>query len=209
MNDELAILLTEIRQCRACEQHLPYEPRPVVTASHSSRILVIGQAPGRRVHETGIAWNDPSGDRLRDWMGLTREQFYDVSNIALVPMGFCYPGTGRGGDLPPRPECAELWHDRVLQRLPNLELTLLIGRYAQDFRLGKNFRPTLAETVRCWRDFIPHSLPMPHPSPRNNRWLRNNSWFLEEVVPYLKRRVKRVFEAPSKDPSRTDAPAPH
>lgn len=194
MNDDLESLLVEVRKCRECEAHLPMGPRPVLAASQESRILIIGQAPGRRVHESGVPWDDPSGERLRDWMGISSEEFYDESRIAIIPMGFCYPGTGSSGDLPPRKECAELWHDRLLAQLPNVKLTLVIGRYAQDYRLGKGIKSTLTETVRSWKEFTPINLPLPHPSPRNNRWLKTNPWFLEDVVPYLKRRVKKLLK---------------
>ncbi len=195
MSDDLQLLLTDIRQCRECEAHLPHGPRPVLAASTESRILIMGQAPGSRVHESGVAWDDPSGERLRDWMGISSEDFYDETKIALVPMGFCYPGTGRSGDLPPRKECAELWHERLLAHLTNVKLTLVIGRYAQDYRLGDKLKSTLTETVENWKDYTPVNLPLPHPSPRNNRWLKNNPWFLQDVVPYLRRRVKKLLKS--------------
>lgn len=186
-------LLAEIRQCRECATHLPLGPRPVLAASRTSRILIIGQAPGIRVHESGVPWDDPSGDRLRGWMGVTRDEFYDTAGIAIVPMGFCYPGTGDTGDLPPRPECAELWHERLLAQLTEVRLTLLAGRYAQDWKLGSQAKTTLTKTVAAWKEYTPRSLPMPHPSPRNNRWLKKNPWFEADVVPYLKRRVRRLL----------------
>jgi len=194
MADGLQSLLAEIRQCRECEAHLPCGPRPILAACKEARILIVGQAPGIRVHESGIPWNDPSGERLRDWMSISSEDFYDESKVAIVPMGFCYPGMGKSGDLPPRKECSELWHDRLFAQLTNVELTLVIGRYAQDYRLGKGVRPTLTETVKSWKEFRPANLVLPHPSPRNNRWLRNNPWFLDEVVPYLRRRVKKLLK---------------
>ena len=194
MPDDLQSLLTDIRKCRECEAHLPHGPRPVLAASTESRILIMGQAPGSRVHESGVAWDDPSGVRLRDWMGISSDDFYDESKIALVPMGFCYPGTGRSGDLPPRKECSELWHERLLGNLTNVKLTLVIGRYAQDYRLGNKLKSTLTETVENWKDYTPVNLPLPHPSPRNNRWLKNNAWFLKDVVPYLQRRVKKLLK---------------
>lgn len=189
MSPQLPQLLDEIRQCRQCEADLPLGPRPVLAAAGTSRILVIGQAPGRRVHETGIPWDDPSGKRLREWMGISSEDFYDESKVAIIPMGFCYPGTGKSGDLPPRPECSQLWHKRLFDELPQVKLTLVIGQYAQNARLGVENKRTLTENVKAWRDFTPTLLPLPHPSPRNNRWLRNNPWFLTDVVPYLKRRM--------------------
>jgi uracil-DNA glycosylase len=155
-----------------------------------ARLLVIGQAPGTRVHATGIPWNDPSGDRLRSWLGLDPGVFYDQSKVAIMPMGFCYPGRGHSGDLPPRPECAPLWHDRILAHLPAIELTLLIGRYAQDRYLGARRRDSLTETVKAWREYLDDGyLPLTHPSPRNRLWLKNNPWFEAEVVPFLKNRI--------------------
>ena len=186
-------LLIEIRDCRECESDLPCGPRPILAAHQDSRILIIGQAPGKRVHESGVAWDDPSGERLRDWMGLKPAQFYDETNIAIVPMGFCYPGTGKSGDLPPRSECAPLWHDRLLAKLPNVKLTLLIGNYAQRSRLGEQRKETLTATVQAWKEFRPACLPLPHPSPRNNIWISKNPWFADEVLPYLKSRVKRLL----------------
>jgi len=194
MTKSLDLLLAEVRSCRECEAHLPLGPRPVLAAHPDARILIIGQAPGIRVHNSGVPWNDPSGERLRDWMGISREEFYDESTIAIVPMGFCYPGTGHSGDLPPRPECAQLWHDRILAELTNIKLTLLIGRYAQVWRLGEQNKSTLTQTVASWKKFTPKYLPMPHPSPRNNRWLKMNPWFEKDVLPYLKRRIKRTLK---------------
>lgn len=186
-------LLADVRACRACESVLPYEPRPVLRASCSARLLIVGQAPGTRVHETGIPWNDPSGERLRHWLGVDRELFYDERQIAIVPMGFCYPGRGKSGDLPPRPECAALWRERLLACLPNIELTLLIGRYAQQYHLPDTGRSTLTETVRRWREFLPGVIPTPHPSPRNQLWLRRNPWFEAELVPALQQRIRAMF----------------
>ena len=167
----------------------------MIHAAPTARILVAGQAPGRRVHETGIAWNDPSGDRLREWMGVDRATFYDESRIALIPMGFCYPGTGTGGDLPPRPECAATWRRPLLNAMPDLQLTLVLGQYSLAWHLEGRLEKTLADTVRRWREHRPGLIPLPHPSPRNNRWLRLNPWFENEVVPYLRRRVKQVLGA--------------
>ncbi len=181
-------LLAEIRACRHCEAQLPLGANPVLRASASAQLLIVGQAPGTRVHATGIPWNDPSGDRLREWMQVDRERFYDSDRIAIVPMGFCYPGKGRSGDLPPRPECAPLWHAPLMDRMPAVELVLLVGRYAQDYYLGRS-RETLTERVRRWEDFAPRFLPLPHPSPRNTLWLRRNPWFEETVVPALRQRL--------------------
>jgi len=186
-------LLEEVRACRVCEKSLPLGPRPVLRAAASARLLIIGQAPGTRVHASGIPWDDPSGDRLRDWMGLDKEVFYDESRIAIVPMGFCYPGRGRSGDLPPRPECADLWHQRILEQLPNRELTLLIGSYAQKHYLASARQKNLTETVREWRNYLPEFLPLPHPSPRNLRWMKKNAWFERTVVPELQRSVKHLL----------------
>lgn len=184
----LARLLADVRACEVCAADLPCGPRPVVHAHRGARLMIIGQAPGRRVHETGIAWNDPSGDRLRAWLGLDKDVFYG-EGVALMPMGFCYPGTGASGDLPPRPECAPLWHRPLLDALPNVELTLLLSRYAHVAYLGSRIEKTVTATVARWREFLPAYLPMPHPSPRNNRWLRKNAWFEAEVVPDLRARV--------------------
>jgi uracil-DNA glycosylase len=181
-------LLEEVRACRICESHLPHGVRPVLRAGSTATILVAGQAPGRRVHESGIPFDDPSGDRLREWMGITAETFYDTRRIAIIPMGFCYPGTGRSGDLPPRPECAETWRARLLAALPSIRLTLAIGQYAIRWHV-ESARRNLTETVRAWREYAPDTLPLPHPSPRNNLWLRNNPWFEDEVLPSLRQRV--------------------
>lgn len=187
--DPLALrdLLTEIRGCRFCAD-LPLGPRPVLRASATAKLLIVGQAPGTRVHASGVPWDDPSGDRLRDWLGLDRATFYDESRIAIVPMGLCYPGRGRAGDLPPRPECAPRWHGRILAQLPALELTLLVGRYAQDYYLGAD-RGSLAARIRDWPVLAAQQLPLVHPSPRNRRWLKTNPWFEAEVIPVYRRRV--------------------
>ncbi len=191
----LESLLREVRACRICEAELPLGPRPIVRAQASARILIVGQAPGTRVHETGIPWNDPSGDRLRAWMGVDRDTFYDESRIAIIPMGFCYPGRNpKGGDLPPRKECAEHWIAQLLEHLPNISLTILSGQYAQRQYLDRNRRDTLTETVRNWRDYTPRYLPTPHPSPRNTHWLQRNPWFDDEVVPYMRRRVSKLLD---------------
>ena len=192
--DKLSLedLLSEVRACRHCEPALPLGANPVVRASTTARVLIIGQAPGTRVHATGIPWNDPSGDRLRDWLALDRDQFYDESRVAIVPMGFCYPGKGKSGDLPPRPECAQLWHESLLERMPQVELVLLVGSYAQSHYLG-NSRETLTERVRRWREFGPRYIPTPHPSPRNTLWLRRNPWFETEVVPEIRRKVASLL----------------
>ena len=192
-DESLSVLLDEIRECSVCED-LPCGPRPILAADRHARILIIGQAPGKRVHESGTPWDDPSGQRLRDWMGIQRTDFYDEKKVALVPMGFCYPGTGKSGDLPPRKECAELWHDELLSNLPHVKLTLVIGTYAQRYRLGGARKATLTATIRAWKEYRPECLALPHPSPRNNIWLKKNLWFEEEVIPYLKSRVKRLLK---------------
>lgn len=192
MNTRLASLLNEVRACRTCETRLPFAPRPVLRASTSAQLLIIGQAPGTRVHQTGIPWNDPSGDRLRDWMGLDRDLFYDEQRIAIIPMGLCYPGKGKSGDLPPRPECAEQWHARLLAELPRLKLRLLVGKYAQDYYLGTR-RQSLAETVHAWEGCLPDFFPLPHPSPRNIRWFRNHPWFETEVLPAFQERIMAIL----------------
>jgi uracil-DNA glycosylase len=154
-----------------------------------ARLLIVGQAPGTKVHATGIPWNDPSGERLRDWLGVDRDTFYDERRIAILPTGLCYPGRGPSGDLPPRPECAPAWHPPILARLPRIELVLLVGAYAQAYYLGERRRESLTGTVHAWREYGPRFLPLPHPSPRNTLWLRRNPWFDGEVVPALRDRV--------------------
>ena len=179
--------LAAARACRLCVDKLAHEPRPVLRAATSARLLIIGQAPGRRVHESGIPWNDPSGDRLRAWLKIDRETFYDESRVAIVPMGFCYPGTDdRGADLPPLDVCAPTWHARILAHLPDVELTLLVGGYAQRRYLGKTARKTLTDTVASWRDYLPEFLPLPHPSWRNTSWIKKNPWFETDVLPHLR-----------------------
>lgn len=185
-------LVAQVRQCRICESQLPLGPRPVIQISRAARILVVGQAPGRRVHETGLPFNDPSGDRLRDWMGITRDTFYDEEQLAILPMGFCYPGTGQSGDMPPRPECAPAWRDLLLERLEHIELTLAIGQYAHAWHMPGG-KATVTERVKRWQEAWPELLPVPHPSPRNNLWLRRNPWFEEEVIPALRRRVGDIL----------------
>jgi uracil-DNA glycosylase len=192
MKPSFANLLRDVRACRLCERYLPLGPRPVLRASPSARLLIVGQAPGRRVHQTGIPWNDPSGDRLRQWLHLDRAQFYDESRIAIIPAAFCYPGTGRGGDLPPRPECAPLWHPRLIPQLAQLQIALLVGGYAQAYYLGDRRKRTLTETVRDWRTYLPHFLPLPHPSPRNQMWLKRNTWFEDDVLPFLRHVVAEL-----------------
>ncbi len=176
-----------------CEAHLPLGPRPVLVASTSARIVVIGQAPGTKVHRTGIPWDDASGDRLRTWMGVDRETFYDGERIAIIPQGLCYPGRGKDGDLPPRPECAPLWHLRLFSLLPQLELFVLVGRYAHKAQLGERCGKTLHATVQDWRSYLPRHAPMPHPSWHNNRWLGENPWFDGEAVPAFRRAIHQLL----------------
>ena len=188
----MRILLAEARACRVCAKHLPHAPRPVVRAGAKARLLIVGQAPGRRVHETGLPWNDPSGDVLRGWLGLDRDAFYDVSRVAIVPVGLCYPGTVDGADLPPRRECAPLWQPRFREALPKIELTLLVGGYAQAFYLKDSRKKTLGETVRAFEEYLPRYFVLPHPSWRTIGWQRNNPWFAKEVLPALRRRVRTL-----------------
>lgn len=190
-SNDLSHLLKQVRACEICDD-LPLGPSPILQLHSQSKILIVGQAPGRITHEKGIPFDDPSGNRLRDWMGLSREEFYDPKLLAILPMGFCFPGTGKGGDLPPRSECAEAWRDKLLSRLKSVELTLVIGQYALNWHLPGNEKFTLTKVVKEWRDYWPEVLPIPHPSPRNNRWLRNNPWFEEDVLPKLKQRVRSL-----------------
>ncbi|HXM84530.1 MAG TPA: uracil-DNA glycosylase family protein [Stellaceae bacterium] len=192
--DRLDALLTEIRACRVCAKHLPLGPRPVVRVSASARILILSQAPGTRVHETGLTFNDRSGDRLREWLGIDRNTFYDESRVAVLGMGFCYPGRdAKGGDLPPRPECAPLWHPRLLAELPKVELTLLVGSYAIDYYLPETRRNSMTETVYHWRDYLPAYWPLPHPSWRTTAWEQKNPWFKRRLLPDLRKRVRELL----------------
>ena len=193
MTNDFETTVAAVRACETCKPHLPLGTRPVFQISRTARILVAAQAPGRRVHETGIPFNDPSGDRLRDWMGIDRAAFYDSGRIALLPMGFCYPGTGNSGDLPPRPECADKWRKPLLGFLPDIQLTLVIGQYAQTWHLGEWQKKTLTETVKNWKEYWPKAVTLPHPSPRNNIWLRKNPWFEEEILPVLKDKVGHLL----------------
>ena len=203
MAQPLETLVAEIRACRTCAEApdgkpLPHEPRPVLRVSGTARLCVCGQAPGTRVHASGMPFADPSGARLRDWMGVTKDEFYDTARIAIAPMGFCFPGLdAHGGDLPPRTECAPLWRERLFAALPQFELVLAIGQYAQKWHLGRRRAKTMTETVRNWRAFAEDSdqpcLPLPHPSWRNTGWLKKNPWFEAEVVPYLRGEVRRLL----------------
>lgn len=184
-------LLKQIRQCTACERFLLHGVRPIVAAAPKSRIIIIGQAPGRVVHETGTPWNDKSGDNLRSWLGVDKATFYDTDLFALVPMGFCYPGTGASGDLPPRKECAPLWHEKLIGSMNHAELILLIGQYAQGYYLGS--KEDLTSTVKNFKTYLPEYFPLPHPSPRNNIWQAKNRWFALKVLPVLKKRVAEII----------------
>lgn len=192
MSQQFSQLLAAVRNCRLCEKSLPLGPRPVLQIDPRAKILITGQAPGRRVHESGIPFDDASGDRLREWLGVSSAAFYDPARFAILPMGFCFPGTGKSGDLPPRPECAQAWRHRLLSRLQQLELTLVIGQYAQRWHLPKT-QKNLTETVRAWRDYGPGIIPLPHPSPRNNIWLKKNPWFAESLLPRLKTKVQEAL----------------
>ena len=192
MGTSLNDLLGEIRACTVCADSLAAGPRPIVQASPTARLVIIGQAPGRKVHESGVPWDDPSGRTLRSWLGVTDEEFYDPAHVAIVPMGFCYPGKGTSGDLPPRPECAPLWHEPLLGHLPDDRLTVIIGQYAQARYLDDR-EPTLTETVARWADYLPDRIVMPHPSPRNRHWLTKNPWFEAEAIPALRARVRSLL----------------
>lgn len=194
-NDSFRQLLDEIRQCRACEGKLPLGANPVVEASQNSSIIVIGQAPGRIVHETGIPWNDKSGNNLRNWLGVDKNSFYDTQKFALVPMGFCYPGTGKSGDFPPRPECAPLWQTKLMEGITDAKMIVLVGAYSQQYYLKGISRKSLTETVKGFLDYLPTYFPLPHPSPRNNLWQAKNKWFPELVLPVLKQTVEEILRS--------------
>jgi uracil-DNA glycosylase len=190
----LARLVKQVEACRLCEHHLPLGPRPVLRASTTARVLIIGQAPGTKVHASGIPWNDRSGDRLREWLSVDRDTFYDTRRIAIMPMGFCYPGVDKnGGDAPPRPECAPAWHDKLLARMPQIELVLLVGSYAQARYLAGTRAATMTATVASWADHGPRYVPLPHPSWRNTGWLKANPWFARDLLPALRTRVHALL----------------
>ena len=189
----LNTLLAEVSRCQHCASSLSLGPNPVLQCSASARILLAGQAPGKKVQRTGIPFDDPSGNRLRDWLGISREVFYDATAIAILPMGFCYPGTTTSGDLPPRPECAPRWREPLLAQMKQVELTLVLGKYAQQYHFDTKTH-SLTELVCSWKDFWPDMVPLPHPSPRNNRWLRQNPWFETELLPELKTRIKQILQ---------------
>lgn len=185
-------LMTEVRACKICETYLPLGPRPVLQLHPKARILIAGQAPGRKVHESGVPFDDASGNRLRQWMNVSLEVFYDPEQIAILPMGFCFPGSGKSGDLPPRPECEPAWRKQLLAQLPNLELTLVLGKYAQLYHFD-DASSSLTELVKSWNSYWPKMVPLPHPSPRNNPWLRKNPWFEVELLPVLQKRVAKIL----------------
>ncbi len=188
-------LLKEIRNCKECEQHLEFGANPIVAASSKSKIIIIGQAPGRIVHDTGVPWNDKSGDNLRNWLGIDKPTFYNENLFALMPMGFCYPGKDKKGDLPPRTECAPLWHNSLLMKMKQASLILLVGQYAQNYYLGPKVKETLTETVAHFKSYLPHYFPLPHPSPRNNIWQAKNKWFGRKVLPTLKTKIKQIISS--------------
>ncbi len=204
MSESLEQLLVRIRGCQLCSAHLPHGVRPVLQASSAARLLIVSQAPGRRVHASGIPFDDASGDRLRDWLGIDRVTFYDARRIALVPMGFCFPGTGRSGDLPPRPECAPAWQAPLLALLTRVRLTLLVGRHAQVGMLGADAGASLTGTMLDWREHLAHDrLPLPHPSPRNQAWLKHHPWFERELLPVLREKVAEALGGPGQSTRRT------
>lgn len=200
MASRLDNLVADIRACRICRDEpignpLPHEPRPIIHVGRKARVIIIGQAPGTKVHLSGMPFTDRSGDRLREWMGVTSEEFYDTSKIAIMPMGFCFPGQdAKGGDLPPRRECAPRWHDALLAQLPNIKLTLLVGQYAQRRYLGTKAKASLTETVAAWREFGPAAIPLPHPSWRNTAWLKKNRWFERETLPVMRQHIRRLMD---------------
>jgi uracil-DNA glycosylase len=190
-------LLSAVRACRVCESNLPHGARPILQVGASARILIVGQAPGARVHASGIPWDDLSGEHLRKWLDIDSSTFYDESKIAIIPMGYCYPGRGKGGDLPPRRECANMWLDQLLDQLPKIELTLLIGLHAQRHFLGKRRKKSLTETVEAWHEYLPEYLPLPHPSPRNTPWFQRHPWFKDDVLSELQGRIKQLLDLKS------------
>ena len=185
-------LLSEIKDCKRCVDYLPHDPKPVLQCNSKAKILIAGQAPGRKVHESGIPFNDASGDRLRQWMGISKTIFYS-SRIAILPMAFCFPGTGKSGDIAPRSECAQVWRKKLLDKLNDIELTIILGKYAMDYHIGAKHN-SLTSMVHSWKELLPDKIILPHPSPRNNIWLSKNRWFDKEVIPVLQHRVKELLE---------------
>ena len=186
-------LISSIQQCQICKAGLAHKPKPIFQLHPAAKILIAGQAPGQKAHDSGIPFDDPSGDRLREWMGISKECFYDDNKIAILPMGFCFPGRSQSGDLPPRKECAKEWRQEVLANLPNIELILVIGMYAMKWHLGSAMQKNLTETIKAWEQYMPKVMPLPHPSPRNNIWLSKHPWFEEEVLVKLRKKIKTVL----------------
>lgn len=186
-------LISSVKSCNMCEEHLPLGPKPVFSIHPESKILLIGQAPGTKVHATGIPWNDPSGDELRRWLAVDRDIFYNPEIFGIMPMGFCYPGRGKGGDLPPRPECATTWHDRLLASMPKVKLILLVGSFAQRYYLGERMKLNLTETVRQAKEYLPEYFPLVHPSPRNRLWMKKNPWFEADILPVLREKILGII----------------
>ena len=195
ISPSLSDTLKRVRACEHCVEHLPFGARPVLQLGVNAKVLIVGKAPGSKVHATGIPFDDASGDRLRNWMGVSKSEFYDANQIAILPMGFCYPGKGKSGDLPPRKECAELWHDQLLAMMPNIELTLIIGQYAIAWHLPEAKKNSLTNTVKAWKNYWPNRLPLPHPSPRNNIWLKKNDWFEIEIIPSLQKQAQSLLKS--------------
>ncbi len=192
MSTNIDLLLRDVRGCTLCEKSLPHGVRPILQANTSAKVLIAGQAPGRKVHVSGVPFDDASGDRLREWMGISKDVFYDRDQIAILPMGFCYPGSEKSGDLPPRPECEQAWRKRLLEQLPNIEVTLVLGKYAQAYHFDHP-HSTLTELVRSWENYWPDKVPLPHPSPRNNIWLSKNPWFEKELLPALRTHIASIL----------------
>ena len=192
MMSKFSDLINQVKACTICEPYLEHGVRPILQIDPQAKILIACQAPGKKAHQSGIPFDDASGERLRNWMGISTADFYDATKVAILPMGFCYPGTGKSDDLAPRPECAIAWREKLLSQLQQLQLTLVIGQYAQQYHL--NHRPaSLTDTVRSWPDYWPDKLPLPHPSPRNNRWLKQNPWFEQQIIPVLRQRVEKLL----------------
>ncbi len=187
-------ILSEIRNCTVCKDFLPNVPRPIIQASSVSKIVIIGQAPGQKVQDSGVPWDDASGNNLREWLGVDKQTFYNEKIFALIPIGFCFPGSGKSGDLPPRPECAPLWHQRVLKSMTEIKLTLLIGQYAQNYYLKNTAKITLTETVKNYKEYLPNYIPLPHPSPRNNIWQKKNTWFKESLIQVLQEKIESLLD---------------
>lgn len=186
-------IVNEVRACTLCSSHLPLPAKPIIQLHSSAQILIAGQAPGINAHNSGIPFDDASGKRLREWMGIDKTLFYNPEIIAILPMSFCYPGSGKSADLAPRPECTLQWRILLLEQLPNIQLTLLVGQYAHHWHLANNRKENLTETVKAWQEYLPTVLPLPHPSPRNNCWLKNNLWFARDVIPFLQLEINSII----------------